>query len=291
MTVLPIHQESQAEVKQLDHFSFSAMKDWDHCPHYFKVKRIDRLLPFEGNIHTAFGKAVHKTQEVELLSEKPGCVELDKLFLKEFEKELAHLDTKQKYDIVNEPSLKKLHTDMLRQGQELAQEIIPALDAKFEDGYEVFGVEESLYEIIDFYDESEWFLKGYIDLVVKTKDNRYHIIDWKVTGWGWTPRQRADAMTGYQLALYKHFFCKKYKIDPDRVDTYFVLCKRTIPKDPKERIEFVPITTGKKKVENAINLLNTAVYNVDHGNHMKKRTNCWKGKNTKCSLYKTKLCP
>jgi len=52
----------------LPHVSFSAIKDWKFCPYYHKLTRIDKIKVFEGNIYTAFGKAIHDTCEAMLLS-------------------------------------------------------------------------------------------------------------------------------------------------------------------------------------------------------------------------------
>jgi ATP-dependent exoDNAse (exonuclease V) beta subunit len=56
--------------------------------------------------------------------------------------------------------------------------------------------------------------KGFVDLVIKTPDDKYHIIDWKTCGWGWDSRKRSDPMVTYQLTLYKHYFAKKHNMTP-----------------------------------------------------------------------------
>ena len=48
------------------HISYSEWKDWSICPFYHKLVHIDKLQGFEGNIYTAFGKALHETIEVDL---------------------------------------------------------------------------------------------------------------------------------------------------------------------------------------------------------------------------------
>jgi len=89
-------------------------------------------------------------------------------------------------------------------------------------------------------------------------------------------------MTTYQLTLYKHFFAKKYDIDPKDIETYFALLKRTAKKD---QVEIFRVTSGPKKTNNALNLLHQAVYNIDKKNFIKNRLSC-RG----CELYKTKYC-
>ena len=89
------------------------------------------------------------------------------------------------------------------------------------------------------------------------------------------------SMTTYQLTYYKNFFAQKYGFDLKQVETCFILLKRTAKKDS---IETVKITSGPKKTNNALKLLESAVYNIEKGNHIKKKTSC-----QKCDLWKT-LC-
>ena len=74
-----------------------------------------------------------------------------------------------------------------------------------------------LYVPIKEYTNGDYNFKGYIDLVLKTKDGKYHIIDWKSCSWGWDARRKADIMTTYQLTLYKHYFAIKHNIKPENI--------------------------------------------------------------------------
>ena len=120
------------------------------------------------------------------------------------------------------------------------------------------------------------------DLVIKTPDDKYHIIDWKTCSWGWDSRKRSDPMVTYQLTLYKHYFAKKHNIDPKNVETHFALLKRTAKKN---NVEIFRVTSGPKKTENALNLLLKAVYNISQKRFIKNRLAC-KG----CEFYKTEHC-
>ncbi len=75
--------------------------------------------------------------------------------------------------------------------------------------------------------DGDYDFKGFIDVVIKTPDGKYHIIDWKTCSWGWDARRKNDKMVTYQLALYKNYFCQKHNIDPKKVETYFAFLKRT----------------------------------------------------------------
>jgi hypothetical protein len=85
--------------------------------------------------------------------------------------------------------------------------------------------------------------------------------------------------------LYKHFFCQKHKIDPEKVETHFALLKRTAKKD---RVEIFRVTSGPKKTENALKLLYQAIYNITKRFTIKNRLNCHKP--YPCKLLNTEHC-
>ena len=124
--------------------------------------------------------------------------------------------------------------------------------------------------------------KGFIDLVIKTPDQKYHVIDWKTCSWGWDAKKKGDKYITYQLTLYKKFFCQKHNVDPKLVETHFALLKRTAKKD---NVEIFRVTSGPRKVENATNLLTNALIHISKQHHVKDRRSC---KN--CEFYKTKHC-
>ena len=92
-------------------------------------------------------------------------------------------------------------------------------------------------------------------------------------------------MTTYQLTLYKYFFAKKHSIDVGDIETHFALMKRTAKKNV---IEIFRVTSGPKKTENALKLLNKALYNIEKNNFVKNRLACTSGYG--CEFYKTKFC-
>lgn len=265
----------------LKHISYSAIKDYSFCPHYFRLTRIDRVYKFAGNIHTAFGSAVHSTIEGKLLYDNnyqnkkyDEDYNTKKEFIKNFKGEITSL---QKEDI--DKITKKDISDMTVQGSELSSLAIDALGEKF-GKYELIAVEEELTEPLEKYKSYDF--KGFIDIVIKTEDGIVHVIDWKTCSWGWDARRKADSMTGYQLAYYKHFYANKYNIDPKKIETHFALLKRTAKKD---KAEIFRITTGKVKVDNAMNLLDKVMKNVERGRFFKNLTQC-----ENCVLRKKNIC-
>ena len=227
-------------------------------------------------MHTAFGSAVHSALET-LVSERNNkdrayAVEVSKKqFLTAFNNDIERLKL--------DPESKDIK-NMYSQADILLGGVLDFMKSRF-GNYEVIAIEEELNEGIDSEKYGDIKYKGYIDLVIRTKDGKIHIIDWKTCSWGWPWKKKSDPMTTYQLTYYKNFFAKKYNFDLKKVETCFILLKRTAKKD---NIEVVRISSGEKKTENALKLLDTAIYNIDRGNHIKKKTSCHN-----CDLWKT-LC-
>ncbi len=256
------------------HISYSELKIWNECPFKHKLIYIDKAKEFQGNEYTAFGRSIHSVCE-NLLKGSLREEDCDDFFDGMFDRELEQLGESYK-------KRENLITDMREQAKTLSPLILPQVDKYFGD-YEVFSIEEKLFEEISDFLLDNFMFKGYIDLVLKTPDGKYHIIDWKSCSWGWDAKKRSDRMITYQLTLYKKFFCQKHNIDPKMVETHFALLKRTANKN---NVEIFRVTSGPKKTTNACNLLNKALVHISKSNHVKNRLSC-KG----CEFYKTQKCP
>ena len=252
------------------HISFSELKDWVHCPYYHKLTRVDGIDGFTGNQYTAFGSALHSVCEKKLLQENID----EDFFVKELKKNISELD---------DPVDNKIVHQMMKQGNNIIPEIDDALHDYFEE-FEVLAVEMPLMEDIE--NQDNYKFKGFIDAVVSTPDGKVHIFDWKTCSWGWDAKKRSEPMVTYQLTLYKHYFCQKMNVDPKDVETHFALLKRTANKN---RVEFFRVTSGPRKTENALKLLNKAIYNINNKRYIKNRLSCTGGYG--CKFYKTEHCP
>tara|TARA_Y100001937_G_scaffold112736_1_gene160653 strand:- start:284 stop:1054 length:771 start_codon:yes stop_codon:yes gene_type:complete len=256
----------------MPHISYSELKDWAHCPYYHKLTRVDGIDGFTGNEYTAFGSAIHSVCEKKLLQQEMS----DDFFIQELKKNISELDDDHEVN-------KKLVLDMMGQGKRIIPEIQGALEDYFEE-YEVLAVEMPLMEDIEGHDDYKF--KGFIDAVVATPDGKVHIFDWKTCSWGWDAKKRSDKMVTYQLTLYKNFFCQKMNVNPKDVETHFALLKRTAKSN---HVEFFRVTSGNRKTENALKLLNTAIYNINNERYIKNRLSCTAGYG--CKFYKTEHCP
>jgi len=258
----------------LPHVSFSAIKDWKFCPYYHKLTRIDKIKGFEGNIYTAFGKAIHDTVEAVLLSRQ-----LQQQFQPEsyFKKALSN-EVKQLKEEVDTNTL----SDFEQQGLGLLPDIMPAMDEHF-GNFTLVSSEEEIHEKLFYKTDDDYTFKGYVDCFIKTEDGKYHIIDWKTCSWGWNMKKKTDPMVTYQLTYYKHFLSEKRNLPTDNIETYFVLLKRTGKKD---KVEIMRVTSGEKKTNNALKLLEQSVYNIDRKNYMKNKLSC-----SRCDFKGTEHCP
>ena len=256
-----------------EHISYSELKTWSECAYKHKLSYIDNVKKFVGNEYTAFGKAIHDTCEKALITEEP--INKTSFFDHKFLEEVQEL-------VSSGVELNSsLLSDMRKQADQILEHVLPELKSYFKD-YEVVSTEEKLYEPIE---GADYNFKGFVDLVLKTSDGKYHVIDWKTCSWGWDSRKKADSMVTYQLTLYKNFFAKKHNIDPANIDTHFALLKRTAKKN---RVEIFKVTSGLKKTENCLKLLDKAIYNIKKERHIKNRLSCTQGFG--CEFYNTKFC-
>lgn len=101
----------------------------------------------------------------------------------------------------------------------------------------------------------------------------YWIVDWKTSSWGWDAGRKRDYQKQLQLVLYKHFFCKMFNLNLDRVKCGFVLLKRT-PRKGGPRCELVKVSVGPVAQAKAINTMHTMLNSICSGRVMKNRQSC-----------------
>lgn len=252
--------------------SYSEFKNWSECSYRHKLIYIDKLPYYSGNEYTAFGTAIHSACEEKIPNHETNALEV---FEREFLKELQELKD-------NGLELnKKLIGEMREQAKPICEQILPGIIEHFGE-FEVFSIEEALMEPITSFESYGRKFKGFIDLVIKTPDNKYHVIDWKTCSWGWNMRKKSDKLVNYQLTMYKKFFAEKHDLDPENVETYFALLKRTAKKD---NVEIFKVSSGEKKTNNCLSSLEKSVINIEKGFSIKNRLSC-----KYCKFYKTEHC-
>ena len=256
----------------MSHISFSELVTWNDCPHKHKLIYVDKIRSFFGNEFTAFGTSVHDVCEKVLLDEN---TDMNSTFLSCMDKEKASLE-KKGYEIDE-----KFWAVLKEQGTSLTSLILPSVKNYF-GNYEVVSTEEKIFEPTGV--DKDYNFKGFIDLVVKTEDGKYHIIDWKTCSWGWDMKKKTDPMVTYQLTLYKHYFALKHDIDPKMIETHFALLKRTAK---EKNVEIFRVTSGPRKTKNVLTLLEKAIYNIKAKTRIKNRLSCY---SSRCEFCHTSNC-
>jgi hypothetical protein len=97
-----------------------------------------------------------------------------------------------------------------------------------------------------------------------------------------------DAAKEYQLTLYKHFYSVIKNIDPKNIETYFVVIEKQKSKSPLKTIR---ITSGPKKVANALRWMNDPLSAINRKIFIKNRTSCLRyGEGHPCYFYRSEHC-
>lgn len=163
---------------------------------------------------------------------------------------------------------------------------------------EVVYNEYKLQLPIERSDDVKIEFKGYIDMVIRSKDKLgkqvLYVVDFKTCSWGWDQQKKQDKELQYQLFLYKHFLCKKFDLDPKHVKTAFILLKRA-PRKGTVAVEFFPVSAGPVSVQKTLDAMNSDLTDMDSrlrdGTLQKNRKACVNDFGDTCPYYKTDLCP
>ena len=126
--------------------------------------------------------------------------------------------------------------------------------------------------------------KGFVDLILELPDGSIKILDLKTSGSLYTFDKYRDKFKDYQLTLYKLFYSQQTNTDLEKIETGFVVLDKT-----KNPISFVKITSGAKKMENALQWLSLGLSAINRGVFVKNRSSCQMyGK--PCKFYKSEYC-
>jgi hypothetical protein len=270
----------------IDHISYSSWQLFRNgCQWRWKLDYIDGIRKKSQSVHLAFGTAIHSA--IEKYKNKSNPVSLDEsgaYFLSAFDKICED----------EKDALGKFDKEFFRNA---GLEIICDLESckEFVDGFPMYN-EFELFEDILIPDVSVKF-KGFIDIVLKTKDKRGNTIlfvsDFKTCSWGWNAEKKQDKDLHSQLFLYKHFLCKKFDVDPNLVRTSFILLKKK-PSSGSSRIEWFPISAGPVSVQRALDNLCSDISKIklccDNNNFEKDRKLCCNKFGDTCPYFKTEYC-
>ena len=261
--------------------SFSALSNWQYCTYYHKLVNIEKLKPFESNVYTHWGTLVHKYLQVVLLGEMDPLDAAEKL--------------KRTWEVFCHIFKEKEAEKWAIRGARAVFEIKSMFQKEF-GNYKVLQVEERLSVPVPEGEKYPQRFKGFIDIVIELEDGRVVIIDFKTCKSLYLFNKFRNKYKDYQLTLYKHFYIEKYEIQDltKTIETYFVTIERT--GSSKKPIGFVRVTSGPKKVENALRWLINALDAINNSVFLKNRMSCHKYSNPgvnddrTCVFFKTKHC-
>jgi len=262
--------------------SFSALSNWQYCTWYFLLKNVKKIEPFEETIYSHWGTLIHRYLQL-VLSGKMTPQKAGKNFTRTW---IKFCKIYGKY-IRKQIDYKKKDNPLMWGKNALSTilNIQEIFEEKF-GNYKILKIEENLY--LPTPQEYPQHFSGYIDVVIQLENGKIVIIDFKTCDSTYLFTKYKDKYKDYQLTLYKHFYSIKHKIDPDQIETYFVPVAR---KASKKQIEFIRVTSGPKKVQNALDWLLRALRAINNQIWIKNRMSCFKyGEGDPCVFYDSEFC-
>ena len=252
--------------------SYSGLSDWQLCSFYYKLVNIDRLKPWKNTVDTVFGQYVHK-----------GCQDIlqDKITIK-----AATKDFERKWKKFC--GIYKLDDFLPLSGS--ATKIFSNIKKCFKKQfgkYKIIKVEKRLSEV----SSSRWpqQFKGFIDIVLEKEDGKIVIIDLKTSDSAYSFTRYKDKYKDYQLVLYKHFYCIENKMNPENVETYFIVLEKDV--NSKDPANVVRITSGSVKIKNALEWLESALTAINNKLFVKDFFSCRKyGEKHPCVFLSSPHC-
>lgn len=256
----PIYKLSQIDPSTVkSKISYSQLAMYHKCPRQWKLSYIDKLAPFQHNINTCFGTAMHEVlQDFLTTMYTKSVTEANKLNLAEMLKNNLrdeyiaavkdnnneHFSTPAELEEYLEDGINILDWFLKRRGQYFSTK-----------HYELVGIEVQLCTPASEKNPNVYMF-GFIDIVLKdTFNNRIIVIDIKTSRMGWNKYQKADKLKAAQLVLYKKYYSNQFGIPVDNIDVEFFIVKRKIIEDsmfPQKRIQKLQpasgsVTQGKVK--------------------------------------------
>lgn len=248
------------------------------CQQHWKIDYVDGKRRKNYGVHMDFGTAIHETIELFHCKKPDPSITTDiAVFL--FKEKFKYLFEKH-FSLYEEKEHRQFRKPVEEGGlrQEFFLDAGERIIRRFDECDElrtaqVMFNEYQLYDDIERSDDIKIKFKGFIDLVIRTKDKRgnsiLYVCDFKTCSWGWPREKREDKNLHFQILLYKHFICKKFGLDPSQVRTAFVLLKKK-PKvvdkktgETESPIEWFPISAGPVSTQRAVDELNRDITELD----------------------------
>jgi len=243
-------------MKSISHSQFTTYND---CNLKWKLRYIDELSLFGGNIYTLFGSAMHTViQEYLATMYNKSIVLADKLPLDDMLKEemvKEFNEIKEKWGVL--PCEQKDMIEFYQDGLEIIKHFRKHRNRYFiKNNYELVGVEVPIFTTVQ---EGVEF-RSYLDIVLRNKiSGDITIIDLKTATRGWIHFQKKNFYKTSQLLLYKQFYSDKFGVPLDKIDVLFLILKRKIAKKsdfPISRLQRFEPPHGKISINKTMKAFN-----------------------------------
>lgn len=287
-----------------EHISYSALKTWRECQWLWKLIYVDKHYSDDDfGVYRDFGSAIHRTIELSRPNDKKKPItywrrHFQKCFSLLFKKHFEKYKEKDKLLLSGTVKSKSFtFEDFIAAGERILKDFLKDEVVGYGNS-KVLNNELKIFEVVGRTDDVEIKFKGYIDLVILTKDGRgkpvIYVVDFKTCGWGWSIEQKRDPDLQDQLFLYKYFLCKRFNIDQKQVRVAFLLMKRTPSKKQTSSIEFLSISAGPVSVQRSIDGFNQDISEMisrfSDGKLRKNRSACINRFGDKCRFFDSEHC-
>ena len=281
----------------MGHVSHSQFVSYSECNLKWKLRYIDKLGTFTGNIHTLFGTAMHTVIQ-EYLTVMYGtsiiaaeALDLNGMLKTEMMGEFKLIKENQE----NLPCTQSEMVEFYQDGLGILEHFRKHRGKYFmKKNYELVGIELPI--TMELQENVE--LKSFLDVVIRNKiSGKITIIDLKTSTRSWTDYHKKNFYKKAQLLLYKQFYSEKFDVPLDKISVEFLILKRKIAKQsdfPISRLQRFEPANGKvsvNKTMKAFTEFREAIYD-EKGNHKTDRTyNASPGSACKfCEFVKTEHC-
>jgi len=281
----------------MGHVSHSQFVSYSECNLKWKLRYIDKLGTFTGNIHTLFGTAMHTVIQ-EYLTVMYGtsikaaeALDLNGMLKTEMMGEFKLIKEGQETLPCSQDEMVEFYQD----GLAILEHFRKHRGKYFmKQNYELVGIELPI--TIELQENVE--LKSFLDVVIRNKiSGKITIIDLKTSTRSWTDYHKKNFYKKAQLLLYKQFYSEKFDVPLDKISVEFLILKRKIAKQsdfPISRLQRFEPANGKvsvNKTMKAFTEFREAIYDKK-GNHKTDRTyNASPGSACKfCEFVKTEHC-
>ena len=279
------------------HISHSQFTTYNDCNLKWKLRYVDKLGTFVGNIHTLFGSAMHTViQEYLSVMYNKSIVAAEKINMESrLKEEMVAEFTKIKEGQNVLPCTQDEMMEFYQDGLAILEHFRKYRNKYFmKQNWELVGIEVPILK--DVQEGVE--MMGFLDVVLRNKiSGKVVIIDLKTATRGWTDFQKKDFNKKSQLLLYKKYYSELFDVPLDKIDVMFLILKRKIAKNP----DFLITRLQKFEPANGVPSINKVMTKFEEfrkgvfdekGNYLLERTYAAKpGKVCKfCEFYDTEHC-